>query len=65
MRRSIPSFSYIKEGNSFIRTLIMMNKNQGTPCEIQVKVLLATQQKALINHSKIIYLPHHESSLSS
>ena len=32
----------------------MMNKNQGTPCEIQVKVLLATQQKALINHRKII-----------
>ena len=43
----------------------MMNKNQGTPCEIQVKFLLATQQKALINHRKIIYLPHHESSLSS
>ena len=54
MRRSIPSFSYIKEGNSLIRTLIMMNKNQGTPCEIQVKVLLATQQKVLINHRKII-----------
>lgn len=35
----------------------MMNKNQGTPCEIQVKVLLATQQKVLINHRKIIYLP--------
>ena len=54
MRRSIPSFSYIKEGNSLIRTLIMMNKYQGTPCEIQVKVLLATQQKVLINHRKII-----------
>ena len=38
----------------------MMNKNQGTPCEILVKLLLATQQKALINHSKIIYLPHHD-----
>ena len=57
MRRFIPSFSYTKEGNSLIRTLIMMNKYQGTPCEIQVKVLLATQQKVLINHRKIIYLP--------